>query len=48
MHYEGTVKNYNLENASAQIRKICKRLALLHLSFSKTIIKELGNKKGKK
>jgi len=36
-----------LEDASIQIKKLCKRLALLHLSFSKEIIRELGNEKGK-
>ncbi|HER23501.1 MAG TPA: hypothetical protein ENO17_00325 [Candidatus Atribacteria bacterium] len=38
----------NLEDAKEQIEKVCRRLALLHLSYAKTIIKELGNIEGKK
>jgi hypothetical protein len=38
----------NLEEAKEQVRRVCKRLALLHLSYAKTIINELGDKEGKK
>ncbi|MFZ7133990.1 MAG: L-2-amino-thiazoline-4-carboxylic acid hydrolase, partial [Eubacteriales bacterium] len=31
-----------------QVEKVCRRMALLHLSYAKTIIKELGKEKGKK
>ena len=36
-----------LENAKEQVRKVCVRLGLLHLSFAKTLVDELGEKKGK-
>ena len=36
-----------LEEAREQVRKVCVRLGLLHLSFAKTLVKELGEKKGK-
>ena len=36
-----------LEEAKEQVRKVCLRLGLLHLSFAKTLINELGEKKGK-
>jgi len=38
----------DMEEAKEQVSKVCKRLALLHLSFAKTIINELGDKRGKK
>ena len=38
----------NLEEAKEQVRRVCRRLALLHLSYAKTIINELGDKEGKK
>lgn len=41
-------KKVSLEEAIEQVRKVCKRLALLHLSFSKEIINELGEVKGEK
>jgi hypothetical protein len=41
-------KKVSLEEAREQVRKVCERLALLHLSFSKVIISELGKVKGKK
>jgi len=41
-------KKVSLEEAKEQVRKVCKRLALLHLSFSKVINSELGGVKGKK
>lgn len=37
-----------LEEAKEEVRKVCRRLALLHLSFSKTIIDEMGGERGKK
>ena len=36
-----------LEEAIEQVRKVCIRLGLLHLSFTKTLVNELGEKKGK-
>lgn len=36
-----------LEEAKEQVRKVCLRLGLLHLSFAKTLVKELGEKKGR-
>ena len=36
-----------LEEAKQQVRKVCVRLGLLHLSFAKTLVEELGEKKGK-
>ena len=36
-----------LEEAKEQVRRICLRLGLLHLSFARTLIDELGEKKGK-
>lgn len=41
---EGTV---NLEEAKEQVRRVCRRLGLLHLSFAKTLVEELGEEKGK-
>ena len=38
----------NLEEAKDQVRRVCVRLALLHLSFAKTLVEELGQNKGKK
>ena len=35
-----------LEEAKEQVRKVCVRLALLHISFAKTLVNELGEKKG--
>ena len=35
-----------LEDAKEQVRKVCRRLGLLHLSFAKTLIEELGREKG--
>lgn len=37
----------DLEEAKKQVEKVCKRLALLHLSYAKTIMNELGDKEGK-
>ena len=36
-----------LEEAEEQVRRVCTRLALLHLSFAKTLVEELGEEKGK-
>ncbi len=36
-----------LEEAKEQVRRVCVRLGLLHLSFAKTLVEELGEKKGK-
>ena len=36
-----------LEEAKEQVRRVSVRLGLLHLSFSRTLINELGEKKGK-
>lgn len=47
----GDKKNHikvGLEDAKEQVEKVCKRMALLHLSYAKTIINELGEDKGKK
>jgi len=35
-----------LEDAKEQVRKACKRLALLHLSYAKTLVSELGEVQG--
>ena len=39
-------KTVTLEEAKEQVRKVCVRLALLHISFAKTLVNELGEKKG--
>jgi hypothetical protein len=36
-----------LDEAKEQVRRVCARLALLHLSFARTIVGELGEEKGK-
>jgi hypothetical protein len=36
-----------LEEAREQVSKVCRRLGLLHLSFAKILVEELGEKKGK-
>jgi len=41
-------KQINIEDAKKQVEKVCKRMALLHLAYAKTIIRELGEEKGKK
>jgi len=38
----------DLNDAKKQVEKACKRMALLHLSYAKTIINELGKEKGEK
>ena len=37
----------NLDEAKEQVRRICLRLGLLHLSFARTLVDELGERKGK-
>jgi hypothetical protein len=37
----------SLEDAKEQVKKVCARLALLHLSFSRTLVEEFGEQKGK-
>lgn len=37
-----------LEDAIEQVRRVCVRLGLIHLSFARTIVDELGEEKGKK
>jgi hypothetical protein len=36
-----------LEEAKEQVKRVCVRLALLHLSYAKTLMEELGEEKGK-
>lgn len=36
-----------LEEAREQVSKVCRRLGLLHLSFARTLVEELGEKKGR-
>ena len=48
MNKEDAKKTVDLEEAKEQVRKVCRRLALLHLSYAKIIINELGDKKGRK
>ena len=36
-----------LEEAKEQVRRVCVRLGLLHLSFARTLVEELGEEKGK-
>ena len=36
-----------LEEAKEQVRKVCIRLGLLHIAFARTLVNELGEKKGK-
>jgi len=38
----------SLNDAKQQVEKVCRRMALLHLSYAKTIIEELGKEKGEK
>jgi hypothetical protein len=42
------IKTVGLAEAKEQVKRVCTRLALLHLSFSRTIIKELGEEQGKR
>ena len=35
------------EEAKEQVRKVCVRLGLLHLAFARTLVEELGERKGK-
>jgi len=36
-----------LEEAKEQVRRLCLRLGLLHLSFARTLVNELGARKGR-
>ena len=36
-----------LEEAKEQVRRVCRRLGLLHLSFTRTLVDELGEGRGK-
>ena len=38
----------DLAEAKEQVEKVCKKVALLHLSYAKTIMNELGDKEGTK
>ncbi len=40
-------KTVALEEAKEQVRKVCARLGLLHIAFARTLVDELGEKKGK-
>ena len=40
-------KTVPLEEAREQVRKVCARLGLLHIAFARTLVDELGEKKGK-
>ncbi|MBI2287526.1 MAG: L-2-amino-thiazoline-4-carboxylic acid hydrolase [Chloroflexi bacterium] len=40
-------KTVPLEEAKEQVRKVCARLGLLHIAFARTLVNELGEKKGK-
>ena len=42
------LETISLDDAKEQVRKVCVRLALLHLSFSKTLVDEFGEEKGRK
>ena len=37
----------SMEEAKEQVSKVCRRLALLHLSFAKVLTEELGGRRGK-
>ena len=38
----------SLEKAKEQVRRVCIRLGLLHLSYAKTLVEELSEKEGKR
>ena len=40
-------KTVSLEEAKEQVRKVCIRLTLLHLSYAATLVEELGEEKGR-
>ncbi|MBN1332840.1 MAG: L-2-amino-thiazoline-4-carboxylic acid hydrolase [Synergistales bacterium] len=40
-------KKISLRTAEEQVAKVCRRLALLHLSFARTLVEELGEERGK-
>lgn len=39
-------KTVALKEAEEEVRKVCVRVGLLHLSFAQTLVEELGEKKG--
>lgn len=41
-------KTVALEEAKEQVRRVCIRLGLLHLSYAKALVEELGDKEGKR
>lgn len=41
-----TAETVTLDDAREQVRRVCARLALLHLSFARAIIDDLGEEKG--
>jgi len=43
----GKKQTVTLEEAAEQVRKVCVRLALLHISYARTLVNELGEEKGK-
>ncbi|MGI6775435.1 hypothetical protein [Acetomicrobium sp.] len=36
-----------LKEAAEQVARVCRRLAMLHLAFAKTLVAEFGEEKGK-
>ncbi|MGB4208799.1 MAG: L-2-amino-thiazoline-4-carboxylic acid hydrolase [Thermovirgaceae bacterium] len=38
----------DFDEAKEQVRKVCRRLALLHLAYARTLTSNLGNEEGKK
>jgi hypothetical protein len=36
-----------LKEAAEQVARVCRRLAMLHLAFAKTLVAEFGEGKGK-
>lgn len=36
----------SLNEAAEEVKKVCKRLAMLHLAYAKTLVEELGEEKG--
>lgn len=41
-------KTVALEEAKEQVKRVCFRLGLLHLSYAKALVEELGEKEGKR
>jgi hypothetical protein len=42
------VETISLEKAKRQVEMVCKRLALLHLAYAKTLVEEFGEERGEK